>query len=227
MATTLPSWVPDIETKPAPMPLLVLQSFVNTWESDTGIDLLADPAGGPQWLFDAGLLRAPAVDLAEVRALREAFRGLLVANSGEGVVEPGDLRLLRALAGQASAGLAVLDDGTLDLQPRDDDGLAFLAGTLLLIMRDAQRDGSWARLKACRNPDCHWAYYDRSHAGRGAWCDMAVCGNRIKNRNLRTRRSARGDVAGPESQRTSAAAPSPSGARIQPQRTATTTTSER
>ncbi len=174
-----------------------------------------------------GCCERAAVDLAEVRALREALRGLLVANSGEGVVEPGDLTLLRALAGQAHPGLAVLDDGTVDLQLRDEDGLAFLAGSLLLMIRDAQRDGTWARLKACRNPDCHWAYYDRSHAGRGAWCDMAVCGNRIKNRNLRTRRSARGDVAGQESQRTSAAAPSPSGARIQPQRTATTTTSER
>ncbi len=67
---------------------------------------------------------------------------------------------------------------------------------LLLIIRDAQRDGSWPRLKACRNPDCRWAYYDRSHAGRGAWCDMAVCGNRIKNRNLRSRRSAVGDTPG-------------------------------
>ncbi len=114
--TTLPSWVPAIETKPAPMPLLVVQSFVNTWESDTGVDLLADPAGGPRWLLEAGLLRAGAVDLAEVRSLREALRGLLVANSGEGVVEPGDLTLLRALAGQARPELAVLDDGTLDLR---------------------------------------------------------------------------------------------------------------
>ena len=91
-------------------------------------------------------------------------------------------------------------------------------------MRDAQRDGTWARLKACNNPDCQWAYYDRSHAGRGAWCDMAVCGNRMKNRNLRSRRSAGGARS---DQRTSAAAPSPSGARIHPQRTAATTTSER
>ena len=90
---------------------------------------------------------------------------------------------------------------------------------------ELQRDGSWARLKACRNPDCHWAYYDRSHAGRGAWCDMAVCGNRMKNRTLRSRRSG---VAGTGStQRASSAATSPNGARIQPQRTATTTTSER
>jgi predicted RNA-binding Zn ribbon-like protein len=194
MQTAVPTWVPDIETKPAPMPLLIVQSFVNTWESDTGVDLLADPDEGPRWLQEAGLLQSPTVDLAQVRAIREAIRGLLVANSGEGEVEPADLAVLRAETDRVRPGLVVLDDGVIDLQPGSDDGLAFLAASLLLVIRDAQRDGSWARLKACRNPDCHWAYYDRSHAGRGAWCDMAVCGNRIKNRNLRTRRSARGDV---------------------------------
>jgi hypothetical protein len=78
--------------------------------------------------------------------------------------------------------------GTVELESGGDHGYGPLA-RLLLIIRDAQRDGTWARLKACRNPDCRWAYYDRSHAGRGAWCDMAVCGNRIKNRNLRSRQS--------------------------------------
>jgi predicted RNA-binding Zn ribbon-like protein len=178
------------------MPLLVVQSFVNTWESDTGVDLLADPDEGPRWLQEAGLLRSPAVDLAQVRAIREAIRGLLVANSGEGGVEAADLAVLRAQADRVRPGLVVLDDGGIDLQPGSGDGLPFLAASLLLMIRDAQRDGSWPRLKACRNPECHWAYYDRSHAGRGAWCDMAVCGNRIKNRNLRTRRSARSDVVG-------------------------------
>lgn len=190
-----PSWVPEDETKPAPMPLLVVQSFVNTWEADSGVDLLADPDAGQRWLQEAGLLRAPGVDLAQVRDMRESIRALLVANSGAGDLDPAHLRLLRALAHRARLRLALRDDGQLDLQPDENDGLSWLAATLLLIIRDAQRDGSWARLKACRNPDCHWAYYDRSHAGRGAWCDMAACGNRIKNRNLRTRRSAVGGAA--------------------------------
>ena len=30
----LPLWVPGEETKPAPMPLLLVQSFVNTWDGD-------------------------------------------------------------------------------------------------------------------------------------------------------------------------------------------------
>jgi predicted RNA-binding Zn ribbon-like protein len=185
-----PSWVPDIETKPAPMPLLVVQSFVNTWEGDTGVDLLEDPVAGPSWLEEAGLSHGPGIDLAEAREVRESIRALLVENGGGGAPDAADLRGLRAFAERARLRPVLLDGGEVDLQPDEDGGLVSMAATLLLIIRDAQRDGTWSRLKACRNPDCHWAYYDRSHAGRGAWCDMAVCGNRMKNRKLRSRRSA-------------------------------------
>jgi predicted RNA-binding Zn ribbon-like protein len=193
---TLPSWVPEIETKPAPMPLLVVQSFVNTWEGDSGVDLLVDPEAGQRWLEEAGLAPGPGIDLTQARAVREGIRTLLVEKSGERGKDPVGRRALEALAENARLRLVVEGD-EVNLKSEADEGLSFLATTLLLIIRDAQRDGSWARLKACRNPDCHWAYYDRSHAGRGAWCDMAVCGNRIKNRNLRTRRAALGGAGPP------------------------------
>lgn len=185
----LPTWVPDIETKPAPMPLLVVQSFVNTWEADTGVDLLRDPAAGPRWLEQAGLTHGAGVDLAEAREIRESIRTLLVQN-GDGLApDPTYLRALRDFADRVRLRAAAHDDGSVEVRPED---AAAPLVPLILIIRDAQRDGSWPRLKACRNPDCRWAYYDRSHAGRGAWCDMAVCGNRMKNRSLRARRSADG-----------------------------------
>ena len=34
------------------------------------------------------------------------------------------------------------------------------------------------RLKIC--PNCHWLFLDRSRNRSRAWCDMAVCGNRVK-----------------------------------------------
>ena len=150
---------------------------------------------GPRWLREAGLVRGDDIDLAEAREIRESIRALLVANGGGPEASPADLRALRALADRARLHPVVLDGGEVDLQADEDPGPSSMAA-LLLIIRDAQRDDSWPRLKACRNPDCRWAYYDRSHAGRGAWCDMAVCGNRIKNRNLRSRRSTVGDDAG-------------------------------
>jgi predicted RNA-binding Zn ribbon-like protein len=186
----LPSWVREAETRPAPMPLLLVQSLVNTWEADSGTDVLDEPDSARQWLAQAGLAdgQDDHTDLAEVRAVRESIRAVLVRNGGGPVPDAADLAPLRRLAERSPLQPDVLDDGEIALRPAPGVGAVGLAG-ILLIIRDAQNDGTWHRLKACRNPECRWAYYDRSHAGRGAWCDMAVCGNRIKNRNLRSRRS--------------------------------------
>jgi predicted RNA-binding Zn ribbon-like protein len=188
---TAPSWVPDQEIKPAPMPLLLVQSFVNTWDGDNRSDLLLDPAAARDWLTGAGLWSAErAPDPAELhlaRGVREGIRAMLVANGGGPRPAPGDLQPLQAVAQASRPTLQVEPGGQVMLAPepadRPDAGLL----TLLLVIRDAQRDGTWPRLKACGNPDCRWAFYDRSHSRAGAWCDMATCGNRIKNRRLRQR----------------------------------------
>jgi len=89
----LPSWVPDAETKPAPMPLLVVQSFVNTREADSGVDLLADPASASRWLRDAGLIAPDAADVddALVRRVRGEHPRLLVRNGSGDAPEPSSL----------------------------------------------------------------------------------------------------------------------------------------
>jgi predicted RNA-binding Zn ribbon-like protein len=188
----LPAWVPDGETKPAPMPLLMVQAFVNTWEADAGTDLLGDDEEAARaWLREAGLLApgAETIDLSEVRALRESIRALLVRNGGGPPPTAAEMTPLRALGERSRLVPLVGADGDVELQPEGDRGAPAALARVLLIIRDAQREGTWERLKACRNDECRWAFFDRSHAGRGAWCDMAVCGNRIKNRNLRTRRA--------------------------------------
>jgi predicted RNA-binding Zn ribbon-like protein len=188
---TMPSWVPGEETKPAPMPLLLIQAFVNTWDGDHGSDLLLDPASGRDWLARAGLWSAertpePA-ELHLARTVREGIRAILIANSGGPGPAPGELRPLRDVAEDGQVVLGVGPGGQLSLStsPAELPGPDLLA--LLLVIRDAQRDGTWLRLKACGNPDCRWAFYDRSHSRVGAWCNMASCGNRIKNRRLRER----------------------------------------
>jgi len=188
---SMPSWVPDQETKPAPMPLLLVQSFVNTWDGDHGSDLLLDPAAARDWLNRAGLWsadRAPdPVELDLARRVREGIRAMLVANGGGPQPMPGNLQAMQAVARASRLAPHVGPGGQVSLgaEPAGRVEAGLLA--LLLVIRDAQRDGTWQRLKACGNPDCRWAFYDRSHSRVGAWCDMATCGNRIKNRRLRQR----------------------------------------
>ncbi len=201
---TLPSWASHVEDKLAPMPLLLVQAFVDTLDRDLGTDTFAHPDEARTWLADAGL-RVPdpqepgrpdpgfADDLRLAREARESIRALIGRNSGTEPLTADDLAPLEKVLGQAQPRLEVTADGRARLGPDPNtlpaqtlaDGLL----GLLLIIRDAQTDGSWDRLKLCGNPDCRWAFYDRSHSRRGAWCDMASCGNRVKNRNLRARRA--------------------------------------
>ena len=198
---TLPSWVPDGH-KQAPVPLLLVQSFVNTRDLDLGTDLLGEPGPAGHWLREAGLLGAEAsvteADLETTHEVRESIRALLARNSNgplaggtapsAGPAAADDLAPLRALAEAGLPPLAVHPDGQVKLAGGPAASLNEGLLSLLVVIRDAQQDGSWARLKICGNPDCQWAFFDRSHSRQGSWCDMSSCGNLIKNRNLRARR---------------------------------------
>ena len=194
---TLPSWASHLEHKLAPPPLLLVQAFVNTLDLDLHTDVLAHADEARTWLADTGL-RAPeqpdlAADLRLARDVRESVRVMIARNTGGRPLTEAELTPLEQVTREAGPRLGVTAGGRVTLAPsapaqRLADGLA----GLLLTIRDAQADGSWDRLKLCGNPDCLWAFYDRSHGRRGAWCEMASCGNRLKNRNLRARRAQAG-----------------------------------
>jgi predicted RNA-binding Zn ribbon-like protein len=112
---------------------------------------------------------------------------MLVANAGGPRPAPADMQAIQGAARASRPALEVGAGGQVSLRAGPGGPLEAGLVSLLLAIRDAQRDGTWQRLKACGNPDCRWAFYDRSHSRAGAWCDMATCGNRIKNRRLRQR----------------------------------------
>lgn len=191
MTVVEPRFASD-EKKPAPMPLLVVQGFVNTLDLEEGTDVMADADAAREWLIDAGLLgqaaSASPSELSRAREVRESLRWLLAHDNESREVREERLAPLRRLAETHRARLTLDHGGAIGLENARhqdlDDGLF----ELLLIVRRAQEDGSWARLKVCTNPDCQWAFFDRSRNQQGSWCDMALCGNRLKNRELRARR---------------------------------------
>ncbi|HEX3192226.1 MAG TPA: CGNR zinc finger domain-containing protein [Streptosporangiaceae bacterium] len=194
---TLPLWASHLQHKLAPPPLLLIQAYVNTLDLDLHTDMLAHADEAQAWLADAGLrdLGQPglAADLELARAFRESLRAMIARNTGGPPLTEAELRPLEHVTSEATPRLEVTAECQVELECSDDaqslaDGLA----GLLLTIRDAQADGSWDRVKLCGNPDCLWAFYDRSHSRQGAWCDMASCGNRLKNRSLRARRAQAG-----------------------------------
>lgn len=190
-------WLGDAETKPAPEPLARVQALVNTVELPDGLDRLADSADAVPWLVSNGLLsdgaRLTDTDLELLRDVREALRALLIRNAGGPPPPERALATLRAVAAGGTA-RAVLDPDAAVRLVAAGDSVPERLVELLLVIRDAQRDGTWQRLKACANDECAWAFYDRSRNRGGTWCDMADCGNKMKNREFRARRRARSGV---------------------------------
>lgn len=181
------------EVKPAPGPLARIQALVNTIELPAGCDRLADPAEAAPFLVDHGLLSVGAMptaaELDRLRDVREALRAVLIHHAGGPPPVPEVLQILSGIAAAGTARVQVAADGQVDLGAAG-DGVGDRLIELLLVMRDAQRDGTWVRLKACANAECTWAFYDRSRNRGGTWCDMSDCGNRLKNREFRARRRA-------------------------------------
>ena len=187
---SLPTWFPDGD-KPAPMPLMLVQAFLNTLDVEEGTDLLADPSAATDWFVATGLVgRGTSLtrrDLDLAREVRESIRSLLTAPSAAHY-DPSSVLALRQLADGHRAALRLGDHGVLELENERRQDLGDALFELLLIIRAAQEEGTWKRLKACANPECAWVFYDRSRNQQGSWCAMAACGNRVKNRNLRARR---------------------------------------
>jgi predicted RNA-binding Zn ribbon-like protein len=46
------------------------------------------------------------------------------------------------------------------------------------------------KLRACDVPDCRWLFLDTSKNHARRWCDMKICGNRMKARRFKARQKA-------------------------------------
>jgi predicted RNA-binding Zn ribbon-like protein len=161
--------------KAAPEPLRLVQRFVNTIDREHGREWLADDADLAEFFGrdDHG------VSVEDAHALRDALCRLLAANNGMAV----DADSLATFNAAADRVVVRLDDaGAPELDGADP------LGSVVAVAFRAMLDGTWSRLKTCRN--CTWAFYDYSRNRSAGWCSMQLCGNRAKTRAYRRRQSA-------------------------------------
>jgi predicted RNA-binding Zn ribbon-like protein len=175
----------------APEELEQVRAFVNTADLVEGAEELDTPGALGAWLADHELLggsaRATKADLHAAREVREALRELLLANAG-GAPAAKASATLDAAARRARLGVRFDADGG-HLEPGV-GGVQGALGRLLAIVQRAMANGTWDRLKACRQDTCRWAFYDNTKNRSGVWCNMAACGNRAKARAYRERQAA-------------------------------------
>ena len=163
------------ERSPAPGSLALVECLVNTLNLESGADALDTVAGRDRLGLTEG-------ELEQARELRESLRAVLLAHAGHPPHR--EVTPLGELLADAPLYVAVQDDGSATLAPADTGPLL---SRVAAAVAEALVAGTWTRLKACEAETCHWAYYDRSPAGRGRWCSMQVCGARAKMRRYRAK----------------------------------------
>jgi predicted RNA-binding Zn ribbon-like protein len=194
MAVTSPH---ESSREPAPGELALVQGYVNTLDSEDGlrqIETLNRPADLERWLRKRDLLeRGAKIGPSELRRaleVRRALRSLLLANTGARR-DADAVHVLNRAAGRAPSSVRFAPDGSAELAPAA-RGLDGAMARILAAVARSMADGTWERLKACPNPDCEWAFYDRSRNRSSRWCNMAECGNRAKARAFRERQRPAG-----------------------------------
>jgi predicted RNA-binding Zn ribbon-like protein len=188
--------VADGRDTKAPGQLGLVQAFLNTYDRQSGRDDLADVTSAAAWLA-ANRLVSPGNEYDErdrrrLVDVRGAVHALVGANGGEGLQR-------RAVTTLNEAARRV----RLGVRLHPEDGYRLMAegvgidrpiGELLIAVTGSMAAGSWDRLKVCANEACQSAFYDSSRNRSGRWCSMARCGNRMKGRAYRERRSGTATV---------------------------------
>ena len=177
------------DSRITPEPLAIIEAVVNTRYGRAHADEWATPTQLRDWLLRHQLLanETPLTrgDQRRMIEAREALRGLLSSNNAMPLAAE-HIETLNHIARHAPVVVHFRQDGLAELAP-DIEGIDGVISSLLAIVYTAMIDGTWMRLKICRNEPCEKAFYDTSKNHSGSWCSMAKCGSRIKARAYRQR----------------------------------------
>lgn len=182
---------------PAPGGLVFVQELMNTIAAGKPRreDFLADLPTAQGWLNDAlsdwatmtGAAPFSIIlkqeDLDKLRDFRDDLRrAVATADDGTAPSAGSNPTTLPAVSVSMQWG----DSGHVQPLPRG-SGWRKLASLAAIEVFQAQQDGSWGRVKTCRNPRCAVAFFDRSRNNSGVWHNVKVCGNAANLRAYRAR----------------------------------------
>jgi predicted RNA-binding Zn ribbon-like protein len=131
--------------------------------------------------------------LSSTKKLRECLASILYAMANEEAPAIDSLRTLAAFARtvRKSEDLAWCDSR---LRWKANGERTNVSDTpfrkLVSAALDLLTSGEIHKLSACANPECRWLFLDGSKNKGRRWCDMKLCGNRIKARRYRGRQRA-------------------------------------
>ena len=180
----------ELVRPPAPGQLELVRHFINTLNVEQGTDALAAPDSAAAWLRSYALadkkLRLTPADVAWMREVREALRGL--ARQNNAIPCPCDLEILDAASARGHLALTFDRDGSSVLRPSA-SGVDGAIGSILAAVHQAGLARTWSRLKICADDGCAWAFFDHSKNGCSRWCSAETCGNRNKVKRYRERQA--------------------------------------
>jgi predicted RNA-binding Zn ribbon-like protein len=156
----------------------------------------ADAPGLRQWLTAIGFAddAVTEADAVFARELRDALQQLLLAHAGDDnasseAVAKAERYLERVAMRYPLA--PIISEHDVTLRPTQ-PGLAGAIGSLLAGVATLAQAGVWTRVKACRNPICHEAFFDRSRNASAVYHGPG-CASMVSMRAYRERRKTQPD----------------------------------
>jgi len=130
--------------------------------------------------------------LEQVKALREALAAVAYAQLNREEVPEDSLETLEDCFKQAAARRRLTaEDGNLSWSWK---GLSRQLAAPLWLLAQSAADlllpEQATHLRACSSDTCRWLFLDTSKNHTRRWCDMKVCGNRMKARRFQARQAA-------------------------------------
>jgi predicted RNA-binding Zn ribbon-like protein len=145
----------------------------------TWLDLRPE-SGDPTTLTDA--------DALEALELRDALVTVLLTHSDDPNLTEGTATEAEALLRRATQRYpltADIDRHRARLWPLQ-NGLPGVLGRVLASIAELSLAGQWSRIKACRNPPCHFAFFDKTRNTSAGFCSPQ-CASQSSMRAYRQR----------------------------------------